>query len=129
MLQRIRGVVGPRSPVVALLCAAFTDAPASSFSEIRAFLKTGGFDGEARPVVDLSSSVPWELSIPSVVASMRTPPSSALGVGLKSSGDAPDGLAGLKSSGVLEEADGDVWASLCRTLGGGELHLPLRTKA
>lgn len=71
---------------------------------------------------------------------MRTPPSSALWVGqgwLKSSADAPGGPTGLKSSGVLEEADGDVWVALCGTVGGGDtgratgwmLHLPLRTKA
>lgn len=70
-----------------------------------------------------------------MVAWRTTPPSSALGVGqgwLNSSAEgAGDGVAGLKSSGVLEEVVGGVW--LC--LGGvfsvldADWTLSLRNKA
>lgn len=106
-------MVGPCSPTAAALSDGVTDASVPRFSEIRAFLKSGDFEGEIWAVVDSAS---WEQSTPSEVALMTTPPSSTLGVGqgwLNSSAEAAgDGVTGLKSSGVLEEPDGGVWASL-----------------
>lgn len=114
-------MVGPWSPTAVVLSNGVTDASVPRFSEIRAFLKSGDFEGEIWAVVDSAS---WEQSTPSEVALMTTPPSSTLGVGqgwLNSSAEAPgdgvtglksSGVTGLKSSGVLEETDGGVWASL-----------------
>lgn len=105
--------MGPWSPTAAVLSNGVTDASVPRFSEIRAFLKSGDFEREICAVVDSAS---WEQSTPSEVALMTTPPSFTFGVGqgwLNSSAEAPgDGVTGLKSSGVLEETDGGVWASL-----------------
>lgn len=106
-------MVGPWSPTAVVLSDGVTNASVPRFSEILAFLKSGDFEGEIWAVVDSAS---WEQSTPAEVALMTTPPSSTLGVGqgwLNSSAEAPgDGVTGLKSSGVLEETDGGVWASL-----------------
>lgn len=97
--------------VVEVLFNSSTEASVAILSEILAFLKSGAFEGEGWAVV-----ASWEQRTPSVMASMTTPPSSTLGVGqgwLKSSAEAPnDGVTGLKSSGVPEETDGGVLASL-----------------
>lgn len=97
--------------VVEVLFDGSAEASVPILSEIRAFLKSGDFEGEGWAGV-----ASWEQRTPSVMASMTTPPSSTLWVGqgwLKSSAEAPtDGVTGLKSSGVLEETDGGVLESL-----------------
>ncbi len=123
--------------MAAVLSDGATDASVLRFSEIRAFLRSGDLEGGCCVVVDCCCSASWEQSTPSVVASTMTPPSSALGVGqgwLKSSAEAPgDGVTGLKSSGVLEETDGGVWACLggvsSRLVADWMPYLPLRSNA